>query len=119
MNTDYYLKFLDHETAKVVLKKLSFIDEENNYITDSSNHCLIVIGKIYKRQTVDRVEQNIEIEGFFINLFLRNDASQEIAIALSEYLCPEPVTPNNMRFGGNIDYSNETALLAFLSEEIL
>ena len=116
MNTDYYLKFPDEEIVKTALKKLDFVDEENNYITDSPNHCLIVIGKIYKQ--INEVEQSVAQSGFYINLFLRDDANQEIALALSEYLSPEPLTPNNMRFGGNVDYSNETALLAFLNEEI-
>lgn len=118
MSADYYLKFPDEETAKAALQKLSFINKENNYVTDSSNHCLIVIGRAYKRERIDELEQNLEVEGFFINLFSRNDVNQEIAIVLSEYLLPEPLSPNNIRFGGNADYSNETALIAFLNEEI-
>jgi hypothetical protein len=85
----YYLKFPNEKTAKQLLEKAGFLDEDKNIISCTHDYAIDVVGVITEGGEYDEegnvITQPITLSGWHINYV------GELPVELEQYL----VTPEN------------------------
>jgi hypothetical protein len=85
----YYLKFPNEKTAKQLLEKAGFLDEDKNIISCTHDYAIDVVGVITEGGECDEegnvITQPITLSGWHINYV------GELPVELEQYL----VTPEN------------------------
>ena len=99
--TGFYLKLASEASMPSVLS--AFYDEEGEFVSNTADYAIDVIGTIYEATGVTLTDANgmdylemVAATGWHLNIRLLNDTERTIVESIDELYGVTPVTPNRV-----------------------
>jgi len=98
---DFYIKLTNEAAMLTVLS--AFYNEEGEFVSNTADYAIDVIGTIYESTGVTLTDANgmdypetVAVTGWHLNIRLLNDAKRTIVESIDEFYGVTPTSPNRL-----------------------